>query len=314
VEVLEQALVGADEIGPAALVTVVGSSGSTPRHVGAHMLVSRDGRQWGSVGGGAVEHAVVEVAVEVAGGAPARRVEHHLVRDLAMCCGGTMELYIEPLEPSLDVLRTAARRRQERQSSILFTTLDGSPKRILLESARRRHARVEGDELVEPVWPSPRLVLFGYGHLARAILPLAESLGFEGVVCDDNQTGAIDDMPPHCSTLVSSFALGDVEARLGRLGRHDYLLILTRDHAIDQRILEELLPLGDALEYLGLIGSLGKVGRFKKRILGKGMATEEEWKRLRAPMGLDIEAETPEEIAVSIMAELIARRNRGKRG
>ncbi|MCH8819582.1 MAG: XdhC family protein [Acidobacteria bacterium] len=161
--------------------------------------------------------------------------------------------------------------------------------------------------------PAPRVLLFGCGHLARAIGPMAEGLGFEVVLCDDNATGAIDQIPAWATQVVPSFSLRDVEKSLNRLGPRDYVLILTRDHAIDQRIVEETLERVADFDYVGLIGSLGKVGRFRKRVLAKGAVSEEQWQGLRAPIGLDICAETPQEIAVSIMAELIALKNAGGR-
>jgi xanthine dehydrogenase accessory factor len=157
------------------------------------------------------------------------------------------------------------------------------------------------------------VVLFGCGHLARAIGPLASSLGFDVAVCDDNATGAVDEEPWWADTVITSFSLRDVEKRLRRLGPRDYLLILTRDHGIDQQIIEDTLPRIAEFDYLGLIGSLGKVGRFKKRVLAKGLVSDEQWAQLHAPIGLDICAETPQEIAVSIMAELIALKNQEKR-
>jgi len=131
-------------------------------------------------------------------------------------------------------------------------------------------------------------------------------------VCDDNETGTLDAAPPAWATRsVASFELRDVAREVGPLGAGDYVIILTRDHAVDLRILEqalvhESLP---ALAYLGLIASRGKLGRFHKRLVAKGVATPERWARLRAPIGLDIAAETPAEIAISVAAELIQVRN-----
>lgn len=292
----------------AALVTVIETTGSTPRHPGARMLVTADGHTFGSIGGGRIEHEIVVAAQEVAQGGQARLVRHHLVRDLGMCCGGSMELYLESVQPSLEAIERLVERRVKRQPSILETKLDGSAKSVLDASSRDKPHR-DGEVFLEPVWPAPRIIIFGFGHLARSIGPLAASLSFEVVLCDDNETDAIEVPPPWAKVVVNSFELVDVERQLGPLGVGDYLLILTRDHAIDQRIVEKALPRVADFEYLGLIGSLGKIGRFKKRILNKGAATEEQWKKLRAPIGLDIAAETPEEIAVSIMAELIRLRN-----
>jgi xanthine dehydrogenase accessory factor len=115
--------------------------------------------------------------------------------------------------------------------------------------------------------------------------------------------------------VIESFDVAEVERTLGGLGGDDYALIITRDHAIDQRLLETLI-VHDELHYLGMIGSLGKVGRFRKRLEAKGIVTDDDvgaarWARLHAPIGLDLGSETPEEIAISIVAQLVALRRRG---
>ncbi len=313
-EVLEHAAELARAGEPVALATVIVASGSTPRHPGAHMVVRADGSIFGTIGGGRVEQVVTEAAVSVAAGAPACRVEHHLVRDLAMCCGGSMQLWIEPVAPSLAALDAALALWRRRRPGLLITPLDGSPKRVdELAAHDRRHAWLEGERFVEPIRPRERVLLFGCGHVGRAIGELAARVGFEVVACDDDETGALARGTPWASAVVPSFELADVVRVAGSPGAGDYAIIVTRDHAIDQALLEKLLPV-DALDYLGLIGSRGKVGRFRKRLAARGVATDERWARLRAPIGLDIGAETPEEIAVAVVGELIAVRRRGGTG
>jgi xanthine dehydrogenase accessory factor len=313
-QVLREALERARTRGPHALVTVIHSSGSTPRHAGARMIVDPSGEIHGTIGGGRVEMEAVARAVEVAAGAPAVRIRHHLVRDLAMCCGGTMELYVQPIAPSADAIAAALARWRTRRPGRLITHLDGAPMELEETGAHDgRRPRLDGDRFIEPLWPSDRVVLFGFGHVARATGPVLAGLGFEVVVCDDNETGALDTTPPAwAARMVPSFELIDVAREVGPLGPGDYVIILTRDHAVDLRILEQALQLDSlpALAYLGLIGSRGKIGRFHKRLLAKGVATPERWARLRAPIGINISAETPAEIAVSVAAELIQVRNR----
>jgi xanthine dehydrogenase accessory factor len=298
---------------PAALATVVEASGSTPRHLGARMVVTADGGQLGTVGGGRIEQEMVAAARAVAAGAPARRVRHHLVRDLAMCCGGSMELVIAPLAPSAPALAAVVAARRARRPVQLVTPLDGAPLAVrAVDAGARNLARAArgADALVELVRPAERLILFGAGHVGRAIGPLARSCGFEVVVCDDGDTGALEATPAWADAMVASFDVADVVKVTGGLGDGDHVLIVTRDHAVDQRILEQLIDRDD-LAYLGMIGSRGKVGRFRKRLAMKGLADDARWARLRAPIGLDLGAETPEEIAVAVVAELIALRRRG---
>ncbi|MCP4447363.1 MAG: XdhC family protein [Myxococcales bacterium] len=289
----------------AALVTVVASSGSTPRHPGTHMLVSADGAQRGTIGGGRVELEIVAVAQAVAGGALVAHATHNLVRDLGMCCGGSMSFFTQPLAPCLSAIAELVERRSSRLSSWAEMNLERGGMEIRTSQADAGSERV----FRLHVRPSPRVVLLGCGHLSRAIGPLAADLGFKVVLCDDNQTSAIDELPAWADVLVPSFELRDIEKQTGRLGTQDYVLILTRDHGIDQRIVEACLPRIDDLAYLGLIGSQGKIGRFRKRILAKDIATEAQWGKLHGPIGLDIAAETPIEIAVSILAQLVRVKN-----
>ena len=315
-EVLREAVARASAGEPLALVTVIAVRGSAPRHVGTKMLVTAAGDSIATIGGGRVEFDVTRTAVEVARGGPARRVHHHLVRDLAMCCGGSMEFYIEPVAPSVDAIREVLARFEARVPTLLCTPLDGGAKTVaeLPASSDLRFPARDGERFVEPIWPRERVILFGAGHVARALGPIAHGVGFEVVVCDDDETGAASEIAdaPWAVAVVESFDVRDVEADVGALGRSDYALIMTRDHAVDQAILEQLVS-RSSLAYLGLIGSRGKIARFHKRLRAKGVATDGDWARLHAPIGLDIGAETPEEIAVAVVAELVQVRRRGPR-
>lgn len=327
-----QVLAALDEGRGVALATVIATTGSTPRHVGARMAVVDDGRTIGTIGGGRIEQEVVLAAGEVAKGGAARRLDHHLVRDLAMCCGGWMELVIAPAAPSRAALEGALAAWRQREPAVLTTELgDGAALGTMslapasaADAARwRRPAQdrsfdstsltlgVAQDERVvlrEGVAAPERAIVFGCGHVARALGPLLPPLGFEVVVCDDGDTGALDTPPPWADRVVDSFDVADLEKAIGALGPGDHVLIVTRDHAVDQRLLEALIARD--LGYLGMIGSRGKVGRFRKRLEAKGLDLSR-WDHLRAPIGLDLGAETPEEIAVAIAAELVALRRRG---
>lgn len=293
-----------------AIAAVVGARGSTPRHLGARMAVAADGEQWGTIGGGKIEQLVVAAAREVAGGAAPRVVRQHLVRDLAMCCGGSMEVAITPAAASHEVLAQLAGTRRD---LVLVTPLDGGSLSIRepREGDPRAHQPVvDGDVMIERVGAVERAIVFGYGHVAKSLGPLLDGLGFNVIVCDDNETGAVADPPAWATRVIESFDANEVEREVGGFGDGDFLLIVTRDHAIDQQLLEQLI--GKPLYYLGMIGSRGKVGRFRKRLEAKGLYTDERWARLHAPIGFDIGAETPEEIAIAIAAELVAFRRRGE--
>jgi xanthine dehydrogenase accessory factor len=164
----------------------------------------------------------------------------------------------------------------------------------------------EMEVFCEPMVPAPPLVVCGAGHVAHALVPLARTVGFAPIVVDEPPDGgeelATSERFPDAASLCDSFDPRDwpfpVDDRT-------YFVIVTRDHAIDQKLLEAVIDRD--LAYLGLIGSRRKIEMFKQRLTAKGVDPAR-FERLRAPIGLAIGADTPEEIAVSIVAELIATR------
>jgi len=312
--VFTQALRALDAGRGVAIACVIGAHGSTPRHLGARMAVADDGEQWGTVGGGRIEQLVAGAARDVAGGAAPRVVRQHLVRDLAMCCGGSMEVVVTPGAGSREALAAVT---ADRVPKILATPLDGAPLSVRAPGPgdpRPHHPVVRDGVLLERLGAAERAIMFGLGHVARHLGPLLAGLGFTVVVCDDGETGAIEAGAPWASETIESFDPAEVERLVGGFTVDDFVLIVTRDHAIDLRLLEQLIARED-IGYLGMIGSRGKVGRFRKRLEVRGLLDGEagaaRWARLHAPIGLNIGAETPEEIAVAVAAELVCVRRRG---
>jgi len=237
---------------PCVLATVVRISGSTPRKATARMIVLGDGRIVGTIGGGRVEKEVADAAVALLAegdGARAKMLRYHLTHELAMCCGGEMEVFVEPLIPA------------------------------------------------------PPLVVCGGGHVAQALVPLAKKVGFSPIVVEEAEEMATPERFPDATRIVDSFDPRDWKDL--PLDGGSYVVIVTRDHAQDQALLEHFV--GRELAYLGLIGSRRKIEMFKQRLGARGVDAAR-FERLHAPIGLDIGAETPEEIAVAIVDELIAAR------
>jgi len=238
---------------PAALATVISVGGSAPRASGARMLVYGDGSTVGSIGGGNVELQVIRIALEaIASGRPTR-FQAHLTRDLGMCCGGAMEVFVEPLQ------------------------------------------------VREP------LVVFGGGHVALALAPLLRDLSFAVTVVDEREGFATPDRFPGCEVHQGD-ARQYARALEGDPGA--FWLVVTHDHKLDQDIVETLLPKPCA--WIGMIGSRTKVTKFLTRYEAADMDPVL-FRKLSAPVGLDIGAETPAEIAVAIAAELIRIRRRSVR-
>ncbi len=229
-----------------AVVTIVRTSGSTPRKTGAKMIVCQDGEIVGTVGGGRIEHDLVAEALAALEAREPRLVERHLTRELSMCCGGSVEAFI-------DVPRV-----QE------------------------------------------HLVLIGAGHINVALAPIGQALGFEVVVVDELEEFASPQRFP-----AARIVLDWSPARWGvALGAETFVVIATRDHAIDQQVLEELSRTCARPAYVGIVGSRGKMERFRRRLDAKGISRE--WiDQVKGPIGVDIGAETPEEIAVAVAAELV---------
>ena len=318
-----------------AIATVIGAHGSTPRHLGARMVVSDNGEQWGTIGGGRIEQVTVDAAREVASGGEPRIVKQHLVRDLAMCCGGSMEITLTPGAPSREIIETLAAKPHTAsigraaipEARVLVTPTEGEPMSLRAPIAGDpplHRPAVSGGALLERLGGGERAIVFGFGHVAKSVGPLLAGLGFEVIVCDDDETGVFSRQeprgdagaasPPWAARVIESFDPVEVGRALGGFTVDDRVLILTRDHAVDQQILERLIAT-ESLAYLGMIGSRGKVGRFRKRLEAKGLLADEvaqaRWAAMRAPIGLDIGAETPQEIAIAIAAELVALRRRG---
>jgi xanthine dehydrogenase accessory factor len=234
---------------PCALCSVIRTAGSTPRKLAAKMLVLQSGESRGTIGGGRIEKQVIDatVALLARGEAAAPTVlRYHLTRQLGMCCGGEMEV------------------------------------------------------LVEPMIPAPNVIVCGGGHIGCALVPLLRPLGFVPILVEDLEELGNPQRFPDAERILDSFAVRDWKGVA--LDERSYAVIVTRDHLQDQELLEQLLP--HPLAYLGLIGSRRKVLMFRERLLNKGFGAAA-LDRVHAPVGLDIGAQTPEEIAVAIAAELI---------
>jgi xanthine dehydrogenase accessory factor len=236
---------------PAALVTIVSTTGSTPQRVGAKMLVFSDGRMVGTIGGGCYENDAFWKAREAITNRKPQLVHYELDDDFAqetgLICGGQMSVYIEPIEPS------------------------------------------------------PELYVIGAGHVGFHLANMAHEVGFRVHVVDDREKFANRERFPNAAEVVTE----DIPAWVERtaLPAHAYVVVVTRGHNNDLDAVRVLAP--RELRYLGLIGSRAKVARISDQLLAEGMPPAL-LTQVHAPIGLDIGAVTPQEIAVSILSELIA--------
>ncbi|MCP4810488.1 MAG: xanthine dehydrogenase accessory protein XdhC [Proteobacteria bacterium] len=183
---------------------------------------------------------------------------------------------------------------------------DGVPKRLAAHLTRDLGMCCGGamDAYIEPLAAQQRLHVFGAGHVGKALVEVVSALGFRVHVYDERDDWLDAERFPGVTRH-----LGDPRRALPSLGPVDHAVVLTHSHSLDQDLVEALLP--QPFAYLGMIGSRAKVAKFLVRFRAAGL-DEALFQRLSAPIGLDIGAETPEEIAVSIAAELVrVRRQQG---
>jgi len=236
---------------PVALVTITGSTGSTPQRVGAKMLVYEDGRTVGTIGGGCYENEAFWKAREAIKSRKPLNMSFELNDDFAqesgLVCGGQMEVFIEPVESS------------------------------------------------------PELYVFGAGHVGHFVGKMAHDVGFRVHVVDDREKFAnAERFGPDIDVIVDDIPTWlDTHA----LSATTYAVVVTRGHRHDLETMRGLLR--SPLRYLGLIGSKAKVKRIFDMLREEGVSPDT-LRPVHAPIGLDIGAITPQEIAVSIVAELIA--------
>ncbi len=328
-----------------ALATLISRVGSAPRAVGAKYLIKGDGTSFGSIGGGCVEAEVWQEAQKVAERGEGRVLHFELTSEQlaegGLVCGGNIDIFLEPLrEDFLNTYKEAARIRQKGGAAILATLvlvdgdfLKGEGSKVLIKTSGEKVGSLlggaelekkilsEGKEalrekkprilfsshedrnmeiLLEPVFCEPTIYLFGGGHVSEQIAPLAKNVNFKVVVIDDREMFANRERFPEADEVIVS-EFGNCFERLN-IDDSSYLVIVTRGHLYDE------IVLGQALEsnarYIGMIGSRKKIGTLYQSLIEKGMA-KERLGRVHAPIGIDINSETPEEIAVSIVAELI---------
>jgi len=309
-----------------ALATIVSRVGAAPREAGAKVFVGDDGKVYGTIGGGCVEAEVWQHARGVIRQSEPVRLRYAMsgttVEDEGMICGGTVDLFLEPVTAKYrDIYEKIFNCVSGDGQAVVVTRIDGGPfqKSLMLESGERLgdmvlpdrltefdrifragSPRVEDGLLIEAVVPPPRLYIYGGGHISQHISRMAKAVDFHVTVIDDRDIFANRERFPEADeVIVEEFR--DV-FRTGRPLHNGYAVIVTRGHKHDAVVLEEVLKRPP--RYTGMIGSRRKVKILFDDLRRKGVA-EDLLKAVHAPIGIDIGAETPQEIAVSIVAELV---------
>ena len=308
------------------LATIVRRVGATPRDAGAKIFIEEGGKLFGTIGGGCVEaEAWQEAQTILQSGAP--KLFHYAmdgrqVEDEGMICGGSLDIFMEPVLKSYQKLYEAiltAKKRGKR--GLVVTRFEGS---LYAKTFINAAGESIGDKLdtatiaeltgklndkkpsllkgliIEPVIPSSVLYIYGAGHISQSISKMAKMVGFHVTVIDDRRDFAnkerfleADEIIVDDFDFLSQHLPGDDEP---------YAVIVTRGHKHDATVLEEVLKVPH--RYIGMIGSKRKVHIIYETLKAKGV-DEKLLAAIHAPIGIDINAETPEEIALSIVSELV---------
>lgn len=316
--------------GSAALVTILRVKGSAPRHEGAAMLVHASGAVTGTVGGGRGEAAAIAAARRALDTGTPELIEVEMTGDdptaESLICGGVNTMLVEPLPDRSAYVRVHA--LLEKGERVLVqrqlppaasvgalspgNTASGAlPTRVIAESeAGPEHAAVLAsgepryDEatgrFMVPVMPDERLVILGGGHVGLALANAAVPLGFLVTVIDDRAGFSSASRFPDGVVTIHGSYVDSIDSM--HFDRATYAVIVTRGHLFDLECARAVLQ--RPFRYAGLIGSARKVALIRKQLADEGIAPEA-LQAFCAPIGLDIGAETPEEIAISILAQAL---------
>ncbi|MBM2813455.1 MAG: hypothetical protein HW421_217 [Ignavibacteria bacterium] len=233
------------------LCTMTSHSGSTPRKTGSKMLVTDTGEIFGTIGGGLLEKNIIEESLKLTSNPEPKLFRYNLTKDLGMTCGGSVEVFCEPL----------------------FSNLN--------------------------------LYIFGGGHIGKSLAGLVENLNFNITVIDERteifetygRTSAV-----HVSKQFEEF----IEET--NFGETSFIVIVTKGHETDFHVIKSCI--NKQYAYMGMIGSKRKVEEMRKKLINENIATLEQLNNIDMPIGIDIMAESPDEIAISIAAKLILEKNK----
>ncbi|MFN6497262.1 MAG: XdhC family protein [Nostoc sp. DedQUE01] len=293
------------------LAIVTNTKGSTPREVGAKMFISADGKTVGTIGGGAGEAKVYQQALQLLKTAKKQFVEIDLSgvpqRETQGVCGGTMQVLLELWSgsESLNIVNQIIDTLKSGYSATIITPFHTDEKPYLLPKTEVI-ASLHSTALIETLLPPPTLLIIGAGHIAISLVQIGKIAGFQVIVQDDRPDFATKERFADAS-LVLAQPITSIQELLNK-NTNLYVALVTRGYLQDLAALRLLSNY--QLPYIGMIGSKKRVSTVYKILEAEGYKTEF-LNQIYAPIGLDIGALTPEEIAVSICAELIKVRRGG---
>ncbi len=295
------------------MATVISARGSVPREVGAKMLITESGCV-DTIGGGAGEAKAIAIAKEVLQTGAKTLIEidltgtttHH--RPTEGICGGWMEVLLERWQGEQAialVLEIITNLRSGKEITLVTPLSEGSP-HLKIDGAPRHLSSQQTDSFIEILKPEPMLLIVGAGHVGEQLAKIAHLSGFQIAIQDDRSEWANSDRYPQATFIYSS-----ITQALTELAYHQelYVALVTRGYRYDLEALKALLDRQVACAYIGMIGSDRRVKQVLAEVQREVSITN--FPSIYAPIGLDIGALTPAEIAVSIVAELIMVRRSG---
>ena len=309
-----------------ALATIVKKLGAAPREEGAKMFVGKDGKFYGTVGGGCTEAEVWQEARKVMKTGVAKLLHYTMdgkqLEDEGMICGGNVDVFVEPVtEKHRTLYRALSDLERQGRGALLITRFsdEGLSKSLVEEDGtvlgdavdkgmradfqRYTHEKrplVSGNTIVEPLQTAPVLYIFGAGHVSQYVSRVATMVDFNVTVIDDREDFANRERFPEAERVI----VDDFARVFDQLIFHgnEYVVILTRGHKHDAVVLEQAMKRPS--RYVGMIGSKRKTRMVMDYMRQQGF-DETTLKSVYAPIGIAINSETPQEIAISIAAELI---------
>ena len=284
------------------LCTIIADNGSTPRGVGAQMLVGQAGLLRGTIGGGAVEGGAIQLGQKLLQERRSAVHEYRLHRndteDIGMVCGGDVTVHLQFIAADDPVWKALAedvlRRVALRQPGWLALALDGGTPAV------QDTAECDDAHFTHPLPIGERAILFGAGHCSLALCPLLTTVGFRVTVVDDRPELVTKERFPTADAVVCC----DLD-RIGEavpVGGDDYVVVMTNGHSHDFAVQQQVLR--GEYAYIGVIGSRAKTASVNARLRQAGIS-EAAIATVHTPIGTAIKAVTPEEIAVSIAGEMI---------
>ena len=317
-----------------ALATVIQTWGSSPRKVGSHMAFTLSEKITGSVSGGCVENAVIEAGMQVLKTNQPQLLHFGVADETAwkvgLACGGSIDIFVNVLDPEFfNQIKTVL---ESESSAVHVTVIRGSDKllgkeiiisenkkffdsignewdakvlnlameSLALKTSRRVNLNEDIEVFMEVLQPSPTLVIVGGVHIAVALVSLAKTLGYQTIVIDPRKAWGNDERFPHADQLIQVWI--DKAFKQIKLNPSTAIAVLTHDSKIDDPAIK--IALNSSAFYVGALGSKTTNAKRNQRLLNDGMS-ETQLSRLHAPIGLDIGAQNPEEIALAIMSEVV---------